>query len=98
METAPRDRRFDLNANKSRWGCPRPVRLRRVIECSLKGQDCGLWRDGRKGKIYKWGFELGSFADLGATGAARRCLAGVAFLSYRLYEIERQGPRQSRGA
>ena len=54
VETAPRDRWFDLNTKKSGWGCPRPVRLRRVKERAVVG--CGLWGDGSEGNISMWGF------------------------------------------
>ena len=49
-------------------------------------------------ELFMLGFGWGSFADRGTAGATRRCLTGFAFLSYRLDETERKGPRNSRSA
>ena len=45
--------------------------------------------------MFMWGFGWGSFADRGAAGTARRCLAGVGFLSRRLDETKRKSSRLS---
>ena len=43
-----------------------------------------------------WGFGWVGFAGRGEAGAARRCLTGVGFLSYRLDETEKKGSRRPR--
>ena len=48
--------------------------------------------------LFMWGFGWGSSADRCAAGAARRCLTGVVFLSYRLDETERESSGRSRSA